>query len=94
MRESSRAFTSAGSMWATSSSVRAICRLRRRMPEVAVVSDTTAYLPSEVTEENGISLVSLYVNFGAGDTQREADIRDYAAFFDRLRSANEWPTTS
>ena len=64
------------------------------MPEVAVVSDTTAYLPSEVTEENGISLVSLYVNFGAGDTQREADIRDYAAFFDRLRSANEWPTTS
>ena len=38
--------------------------------------------------------MSLYVNFGAGDTQREADIRDYAAFFDRLRSANEWPTTS
>src|SRR5438552_14425836 len=64
------------------------------MPPVAVVSDSTAYLPSDVVEQNDVRLVSLYVNFGAGDTQREADIRDYAAFFDRLRSAEELPTTS
>src|SRR5205823_14473572 len=63
------------------------------MAPVAVVSDTTAYLPTDVVEANDIRLVSLYVNFG-GDMLREADIRDYPAFFDRLRSADEMPTTS
>ncbi len=33
------------------------------MPSVAVVTDTTQYLPSEVIERHGISLVSLYVNW-------------------------------
>jgi DegV family protein with EDD domain len=64
------------------------------MPNVAVVSDTTAYLPSEVASANDIRLVSLYVNFGAERTEREADIRDYDAFYDELRSAEQLPTTS
>ncbi len=63
------------------------------MAPVAVVSDTTAYLPTEVVTENDIRLVSLYVNF-SGEMLREADIRDYPAFFERLRSADEMPTTS
>ncbi|MBV9212919.1 MAG: DegV family protein [Actinobacteria bacterium] len=63
------------------------------MTPVAVVSDTTAYLPAQVVEENGIRLVSLYVNFG-DDMVRESDVRDYPAFFDRLRSADAMPTTS
>jgi DegV family protein with EDD domain len=64
------------------------------MPPVAVVSDTTAYMPTEVAEANGIPLVSLYVNFGTDRTEREADIRDFDRFYDELRSANALPTTS
>jgi DegV family protein with EDD domain len=64
------------------------------MPPVAVVTDTTAYLPEDVLAANGIELVSLYVNFGPERTEREADIRDYDAFFEELRTADELPTTS
>src|SRR5256885_13622691 len=64
------------------------------MSRVAVVSDTTAYLPPEVSDENGIHEVSLYVNFGTDRTERESDIRDYTAFYDELRGAEELPTTS
>ncbi|HEX8052341.1 MAG TPA: DegV family protein, partial [Thermoleophilaceae bacterium] len=64
------------------------------MPPVAVVTDTTGYLPVEVVEANGIELVSLYVNFGGERTEREADLRDYDQFYDELRSAETLPTTS
>src|SRR4051812_4814381 len=64
------------------------------MPRVAVVSDTTAYLPQELVDENGIHLVSLYVNFGTDRTERESAIDDYTAFYDELRGADELPTTS
>jgi DegV family protein with EDD domain len=64
------------------------------MPPVAVVTDTTGYLPVEVVEANGIHLVSLYVNFGGERTERESDLRDYDAFYEELRSAEELPTTS
>jgi len=64
------------------------------MPRVAVVTDTTAYIPSEVLEANGVRVVSLYVNFGTERTEREAEIADYERFFDELRSAEELPTTS
>src|SRR4051794_22608883 len=61
---------------------------------VAVVSDTTAYLPEDVVEANRIHLVSLYVVFGGERTEREADIHDYGAFFEELRSIEQLPTTS
>ena len=64
------------------------------MPRVAVVSDTTAYLPRELAEANQIHLVSLYVNFGGERTERESDMPDFDAFYDELRSAEELPTTS
>jgi DegV family protein with EDD domain len=64
------------------------------MPRVAVVSDTTAYLPRDVVEAKQIRLVSLYVNFGTDRTEREADIADYTRFYDELRRAEELPTTS
>jgi DegV family protein with EDD domain len=64
------------------------------MSPVAVVSDTTAYVPRELADQNEIALVSLYVNFGGERTEREADIADYARFFDELRSAEQLPTTS
>jgi DegV family protein with EDD domain len=61
---------------------------------VAVVTDTTSYLPGDLAEANQIQLVSLYVVFGGERTVREADITDYDAFFDELRSAEQLPTTS
>jgi DegV family protein with EDD domain len=64
------------------------------MPPVAVVTDTTGYLPVEVAEANGIHLVSLYVNFGEGRADREADLPDFDAFYQHLRTAPELPTTS
>ena len=64
------------------------------MPSVAVVSDTTAYLPSPVAAEHDVHLVSLYVNFGPERTERESDIHDFQTFYDDLRSADELPTTS
>jgi DegV family protein with EDD domain len=64
------------------------------MPPVAVVTDTTAYLQADLVDRLGIQLVSLYVNFGAGRTERESDITDYHAFFEELRSAEDLPTTS
>jgi DegV family protein with EDD domain len=63
------------------------------MPDVAVVTDTTHYLPAELVAQRGVHEVSLYVS--DGDRQRrEADIRDLDAFYDGLRSAASLPTTS
>jgi fatty acid kinase fatty acid binding subunit len=60
---------------------------------VAIVSDSTAYLPREVVEQNQIQLVSLYVNW-EDRSERELDMPDYEDFYDRLRSAERLPTTS
>ena len=63
------------------------------MPEVAIVVDTTHYMPRELVESNGLHEVSLYVN--AGDRhERESDMPDFDAFYERLRSSAELPTTS
>jgi DegV family protein with EDD domain len=63
------------------------------MPGVAVVTDSTHYLPREVVERHGLHEVSLYLNW-EGKTQRELEITDYDAFYDQLRSASELPSTS
>jgi len=60
---------------------------------VAVVTDTTQYLPREVIERHSIQLVSLYVNW-QGRTDRESDLPDYTGFYDFLRSGGELPSTS
>jgi DegV family protein with EDD domain len=64
------------------------------MPPVAVVSDTTCYLPDELANANGIHQVSLYVNFGPDRTEREVAIADLDAFYQELGSADQLPTTS
>jgi DegV family protein with EDD domain len=64
------------------------------MSSVAVVTDTTGYLPAELVRANEIHLVSLYVNFGGEKTLREADITDYDRFYGELRDAEALPTTS
>jgi len=60
---------------------------------VAVVSDSTAYLPRDLVAEHGIQLVSLYVNWEE-ESEREVDMPDFDRFYDRLRSADRLPTTS
>ncbi len=60
---------------------------------VAIVSDTCHYMPPEVVAENDIHLVSLYVHWH-GVAQRESDITDYDAYYSRLATDPELPTTS
>jgi len=61
--------------------------------QTAVVCDTTAYLPDQLIAEKGIERISLYVS--VGDRQeREADISDFADFYERLRASKGGATTS
>ena len=60
---------------------------------VAIVSDTCHYLPAELVAAHEIHLVSLYVHW-AEETQRESEISDYGAFYERLRTSSQLPTTS
>jgi DegV family protein with EDD domain len=68
------------------------------MPPVAVVTDSTHYLPRTLADSEGISQVSLYVGWkGDGSEisqQREVDLRGFDAFYERLRSDPELPATS
>jgi DegV family protein with EDD domain len=61
---------------------------------VAIVSDTCHYLLAEQVAEQGIHEVSLYIHWPDGSTEREGDITDYDAFYDRLRTGEALPTTS
>jgi DegV family protein with EDD domain len=63
------------------------------MDGVAVVSDTTHYLPRELAVERGIDQVSLYVHWD-GEAHREADLPDLHDYYERLRTMSELPTTS
>jgi DegV family protein with EDD domain len=63
------------------------------MSRIAVVTDTTQYLPADMIARHGIHLVSLYVNWD-GRIDRESDLGDYDAYYDYLRGAAELPSTS
>jgi DegV family protein with EDD domain len=63
------------------------------MAPVAVVTDTTHYLPRELAAANDLHQVSLYVHWGGRD-DREADLPDFDAYYEHLRTARELPTTS
>lgn len=60
---------------------------------VAIVSDSTAYLPTELVAENEIQLVSLYINWGES-SERELEMPNFDDFYARLRSSERLPTTS
>jgi DegV family protein with EDD domain len=61
--------------------------------QTAVVCDSTAYLPRDLLAERDIQVVSLYVSID-GEQQRETEIGDYGAFFERLRASEGGATTS
>jgi DegV family protein with EDD domain len=60
---------------------------------VAIVSDTCHYLSPELIDRHAIHQVSLYVHTAEG-TRRESEITDYNAYYERLGTAAELPTTS
>jgi DegV family protein with EDD domain len=60
---------------------------------VAIVTDTCHYLTPEVVREQGIHEVSLYVRWPEG-AERESEIVDYDAYYRRLSSEPELPSTS
>lgn len=61
--------------------------------ETAVVCDSTAYLPPELLAAREIGTISLYVSVD-GEQEREAEIEDYAGFYERLRASQSGATTS
>ena len=63
------------------------------MRPVTVVADTTHYLPRDVVAASGIREVSLYVHW-QGRQDREADLPDFDAYYEYLRTAADLPTTS
>jgi DegV family protein with EDD domain len=61
--------------------------------QTAVVCDTTAYLPIELLAERGVTAISLYVSVD-DHQEAEAEVDDYAAFYERLRASESGATTS
>ena len=64
-----------------------------RVSAPAIVVDSTSYLPAELIERHQMQVVSLYVGL-EGDQERESEITDLDAFYDRLRASGETVTTS
>ncbi len=60
---------------------------------VAVVTDSTTYLPPELFARHDIKQVSLYVGWG-GELLPERDYVDLDAFYGRLRDSPQLPSTS
>jgi fatty acid kinase fatty acid binding subunit len=63
------------------------------MTPIAVVTDTTNYLPRELAEREGIHQVSLYVGW-QDDRRREIELDGFDEFYERLRTDPDLPTTS
>ena len=63
------------------------------MPRVAVVTDTTHYLPRELADASELHQVSLYVNWKGGQ-QRESELPDFDAYYEHLGTSPQLPTTS
>ena len=60
---------------------------------VAVVTDTTPYVPAAQLADLGVQQVSLYVGWD-GDLRPESSYTDLEAFYAQLRSSEKLPVTS
>jgi DegV family protein with EDD domain len=63
------------------------------MPSVAVVTDTTHYIPRELADSLAIHQVSLYVNWEGG-SEHELQMDGFDGFYERLRTDPVLPSTS
>lgn len=61
--------------------------------KLAIVTDSTAYIPQELLEKNNIFIVPLTVNFGEESFREEQDITA-EKFYEKMRNTKELPTTS
>ncbi len=61
---------------------------------VAVVTDSTNYMPRRLAEAQEIHQVSLYVGWKGEEPARELDMDTFDAFYERLRLDPETPVTS
>jgi DegV family protein with EDD domain len=61
--------------------------------QLAVVTDSTPYLPANLIERWRIAQVSLYVGWG-GELKRESEYDDLEDFYARLHDSERLPTTS
>src|SRR5436309_9119444 len=63
------------------------------MRPAAVATDSTHYLPRPLADREGMHQVSLYVGW-KDEPERELEMGSFDAFYERLRSDPELPTTS
>jgi DegV family protein with EDD domain len=63
------------------------------MAPVAIATDSTHYLPRHLADEQGVHQVSLYVGW-EGEPVRELQMPDFNAFYERLGSDGQMPSTS
>jgi DegV family protein with EDD domain len=63
------------------------------MRPVAIATDSTHYMPRSLADREGVHQVSLYVGWKEG-SERELDMDSFEAFYERLRTDPELPTTS
>ena len=63
------------------------------MKKVAIITDSTAYLPQEIVEELGITVVPLTVHWD-GKTYRDGVDIQAEEFYERLANSDSIPTTS
>lgn len=63
------------------------------MSKVAILTDSTAYLPEELRKKHNITMIPLNVVFGVESYREEIDITA-AEFYVHVRNTGELPTTS
>ncbi|MED3331111.1 DegV family protein [Bacillus velezensis] len=61
--------------------------------KIAVVTDSTAYIPKEMREEHHIHMIPLQVVFGEKTFREEAEL-DWRSFYKEVKNHDELPTTS
>lgn len=63
------------------------------MSKVAIVTDSTAYLPKEIVEKHNLSIVPQVLIWGDDNLKDGVDIQP-TEFYERLKTADVMPTTS
>ncbi|MCC9264826.1 DegV family protein [Bacillus velezensis] len=61
--------------------------------KIAVVTDSTAYIPKEMREEHYIHMIPLQVVFGEKTFREETEL-DWRSFYKEVKNHDELPTTS
>ncbi len=63
------------------------------MAKIQIVTDSTAYIAKDYAALHGIKIVPLSVTF-SGETEDEGYPGEFEAYFDKLKSSPDFPTTS